>query len=125
MKSLHLSLDIGRVKNPSKKPIAEKAILELEEELLKQEPTGGLVSQLQNCRLQKPIAEIAILELEEELLKQEPAGGPVSLLQNLILAFAIQVCRLGNKGLNEVSPLMNNFPFQTGKTFSVNIGYVN
>ena len=105
LKSLHLSLDIGRVKNPSKKPIAEKAILELEEELLKQEPTGGPVSQLQNCQLQKPIAEKAILELEEELLKQEPAGGPVSLLQNLILAFAIQVCRLGNKGLNEVTPL--------------------
>ena len=41
-----LSLEIGRVKNPNKNPVVEKAILELEEELLKQEPTDGPVSQL-------------------------------------------------------------------------------
>ena len=97
LKSLRLSLEIGRVKNPNKNPVVEKAILELEEELLKQEPTGGPVSQL-------------VLSY---------------LLQALILAFTIQVCRLGNYGLNEVSSLMNNFPFQTGKTFSVNIRYAN
>ena len=45
-KSLRLSLEIGRVKNLNKHPDVEKAILELEEELLKQEPTGGPVSQL-------------------------------------------------------------------------------
>ena len=96
LKSLRLSLEIGRVKNPNKNPVVEKAILELEEELLKQEPTGGPVSQL---------------------------GLVIDVAR--ILAFAIQVCRLGNYGLNEVSSLMNNFPFQTGKTFSVNIRYVN
>ena len=37
LKSLRLSLEIGRVKNPNKNPVVEKAILELEEELLKQE----------------------------------------------------------------------------------------
>ena len=46
LKSLRLSLEIGRVKNPNKNPIVEKAFLELEEELLKQEPTDGPVSQL-------------------------------------------------------------------------------
>ena len=46
LKSLRLSLEIGRVKNPNKNPVVEKAILELEEELLKQEPTGGQVSHL-------------------------------------------------------------------------------
>ena len=46
LKSLRLSLEIGRVKNPNKNPVVEKAMLELEEELLKQEPTGGPVSQL-------------------------------------------------------------------------------
>ena len=46
LKSFRLSLEIGRVKNPNKNPVVEKAILELEEELLKQEPTGGAVSQL-------------------------------------------------------------------------------
>ena len=95
LKSLRLSLEMGRVKNPNKNPVVEKAILELQEELLKQEPTSGLVSQL--------VLVIAVARL----------------------AFAIQVCRLGNYGLNEVSSLMNNFPFQTGKTFSVNIRYIN
>ena len=40
LKSLRLSLAIGRVKNPNTNPVVEKAILELEE-LLKQEPTSG------------------------------------------------------------------------------------
>ena len=46
LKSLLLSLEIGRVKNLNKNPIVENAILELEEELSKQEPTSGPVSQL-------------------------------------------------------------------------------
>ena len=46
LKSLRLSLEIGRVKNSNKNPVVEKAILEPEEELLKQEPKGGPVSQL-------------------------------------------------------------------------------
>ena len=46
LKSLRLSLEIGCVQNLNKNPVAERAILELEEELLKQEPTGGPVSQL-------------------------------------------------------------------------------
>ena len=46
LKSLRLSLEIVRVKNPNKNPIVKTAILKLEEELLKQQPTGGPVSQL-------------------------------------------------------------------------------
>ena len=46
LKSLRLSFEIGRVKNPNKNPVVEKAVRELEEELLKQEPTSGPVSQL-------------------------------------------------------------------------------
>ena len=46
LKSLRLSLELGCVKNPNKNPVVEKAILELEEELLKQELTGGPVSEL-------------------------------------------------------------------------------
>ena len=46
LKPLRLFLEIGRVKNPNNNPVVEKAILELEEELLKQEPTSGPVSQL-------------------------------------------------------------------------------
>ena len=46
LKSLRLSLEIGRVKNSNKNPVVEKAILELEGDLLKEEPTSGPVSQL-------------------------------------------------------------------------------
>ena len=37
-------LEIGRVKNKNKNPVAEKAIAELEDELLRQEPGGGPVT---------------------------------------------------------------------------------
>lgn len=46
LKEFRMSLEIGRIKNLNKNPVAEKAVLELEEELLKQEPGGGPVSQL-------------------------------------------------------------------------------
>lgn len=46
LKHFHISLEIGRVKNVNKNPVAEKAILELEEELLKQEPGGGPLTHL-------------------------------------------------------------------------------
>ena len=46
LKSLRLSLEVGRIKNPNKNSVVEKAILKLEEELLKQEPTSVPVSQL-------------------------------------------------------------------------------
>ena len=44
LKRLGLSLEIGRVKNTNKNPVAEKAIVELEEEILRQAPNGGPIS---------------------------------------------------------------------------------
>ena len=44
--ALHIQLEIGRVKNINKNPVAERAIEELECEILKQEPGDGPVSQL-------------------------------------------------------------------------------
>jgi hypothetical protein len=41
-----ISIDIGRIKNPNKNPVAEKAVRELEDELLRQEPGGGQVTPL-------------------------------------------------------------------------------
>ena len=41
-----LSIEIGRVKNVNKNLVAEKAVRELEDELLRQEPMGGAVSSL-------------------------------------------------------------------------------
>ncbi|CAB3984112.1 Hypothetical predicted protein [Paramuricea clavata] len=44
LKRLGLSLEIGRVKNTNKNPVAEKAIAELKEEILRQAPNGGPIS---------------------------------------------------------------------------------
>ena len=47
--SLHqhrITLELGHAKNPNKNPVAERAIQELEFELLRQEPRGGAVSSL-------------------------------------------------------------------------------
>ena len=41
-----LTIELGRVKNVNKNPVAEKAVRELECELLHQQPTGGTVTQL-------------------------------------------------------------------------------
>ncbi|MES9971553.1 MAG: hypothetical protein ABW092_16090, partial [Candidatus Thiodiazotropha sp.] len=46
LKQLLINIEIGRVKNVNKNPVAEKAIQELEEELLRQEPGGGAINQL-------------------------------------------------------------------------------
>ncbi|MCG7875882.1 MAG: RNase H-like domain-containing protein [Candidatus Thiodiazotropha endolucinida] len=47
LQRLNISIDIGRVKNVNKNPIAEKAISELLDELLRQQPGGGPVSHLE------------------------------------------------------------------------------
>ena len=42
--SINIQLEIGRAKNLNKNPVAEKAIRELEEEIVRQQPTGGPIS---------------------------------------------------------------------------------
>ena len=46
LKHLNVSIEVGRVKNKNKNPVAEKAVRELEEELIRQEPGGSLVSEV-------------------------------------------------------------------------------
>ena len=46
LRASRLCLEIGNAKNVNKNPVADKAIQELEEELLRQEPSGGPVSSL-------------------------------------------------------------------------------
>ena len=43
---LRITLQVGRIKNVNKNPVAEKAIQELEEELLRHEPMGGAIMPL-------------------------------------------------------------------------------
>ena len=47
LKQLHISLEIDRLKYPNKNPVAEIAISELQNELLRQQPGGGSASQLE------------------------------------------------------------------------------
>ena len=46
LRRLNLVLEIGRVKNKNKNPVAEKAIFELEQEILRYEPGGGTINSL-------------------------------------------------------------------------------
>lgn len=46
LKEMGISLEIGRTKNPNKNPVAEHAVRELEDELLRQDPSGGPISRL-------------------------------------------------------------------------------
>ena len=46
LQHLGVSVEVGRVKNANKNPVTEKAVQELEEELLCQEPSGGPVNEL-------------------------------------------------------------------------------
>ena len=41
-----MSIELGRIKNPNKNPVVEKAIRELSDELLRQYPMGGAISPL-------------------------------------------------------------------------------
>ena len=45
-KQNQISLEIGRKKNPNKNPVAERAVSELEIELLKQDTTAGPISNI-------------------------------------------------------------------------------
>ena len=45
LKHINVSLEVGQIKNKNKNPVAEKAVQELEEELLRQEPGGGPVTE--------------------------------------------------------------------------------
>ena len=46
LQHLGISVEVGRIKNTNKNPVAERAVLELEEELLRQELGGGPVTEL-------------------------------------------------------------------------------
>ena len=46
LNKFNVSLQIGRVKNSNKNPVAEKGIVELEAELLRHDPRGGAISDL-------------------------------------------------------------------------------
>ena len=46
LQHLGISIEVDRVKNTNKNPVAKRAVLELEEELLRQEPGGGPVTEL-------------------------------------------------------------------------------
>ena len=46
LRDLRLTLELGRVKNPNKNPVAERAIRELEDEIVRRDPAGGKISAL-------------------------------------------------------------------------------
>ena len=110
LNDLHISLQIGRVKNVNKNPVAEKAILELESEILRYEPGGGPVTPLglaicvarMNCRIrnqglssrelwtqrsqytneQLPISDKCVLQTQYEIRQQNHQFSEISKCAN-------------------------------------------
>ena len=46
LKKQRITIELGQAKNPNRNPLAQRAVQELETELLRQEPLGGAVSPL-------------------------------------------------------------------------------
>ena len=46
LQQYNISLDYGRIKNPNKNPVADKAIVELHKEIVRQAPDGGPISSI-------------------------------------------------------------------------------
>ena len=46
LKKHRITIELGQAKNPNRNPLAQRAVQELETELLRQEPLGGAVSAL-------------------------------------------------------------------------------
>ena len=84
LKQLRINIEIGRVKNVNKNPVAERAIQELEVELLRREPGGGAVSQLD--------LSVAIARLNARI--------------------RFQVCHRASYGLRGVNITTNNSQYQ-------------
>ena len=66
LQHLGISVEVGCVKNTNKNPVAERAVLELEEEVLRQEPSGGPVTELSLA--------IATVRLNSRLRSQGPSS---------------------------------------------------
>jgi hypothetical protein len=47
LRTYGIAIELGRIKNPNKNPVAEKAVQELEDELLRLDPSGGSISEAQ------------------------------------------------------------------------------
>lgn len=90
MLKLHgIVLDFGRVKNPNKNPVAEKAVQELEKEFLRNDPSGSAVSSLtlQLCtdNLNSMIRDRG-LSAKEILLQREQYTGKQIELNDALLS---------------------------------------
>ena len=87
LQHLDISVEVGHVKNTNKNPVAERAVLELEE-LLRQEPGGGPVT---NSVLPLPLPGST---------RDSPA----------------KACPQGSFGHNQTSSLMSRYPSMTYNT---------
>ena len=88
LQHLGISVEIGRVKNTNKNPVAERAVLELEEELLRQEPGGG------------PVTELSL-----------------AIATGSTCHSTAKACPHGNFGHNGTSSPMSRYPSMTNNTF--------
>lgn len=96
-----IELDFGRIKNPNKNPVAEKAIREFEDELLRIDPSGAQVSE---SILAKAISQINSrirnrgLSSKEILFRRDQATGEHLNFDDALLSKQQASIRIKNHG---------------------------
>ena len=75
LKHLNVTIEVGRVKNKNKNPVAEKAVRELEEELIRQEPGGCPVSEIRDLKHRQRNARRRRSQPKEDLVEGFVLGG--------------------------------------------------
>ncbi|KAI0243119.1 hypothetical protein LSAT2_008376, partial [Lamellibrachia satsuma] len=110
-----LGIEVGRIKNMNKNPLAEKAIRELEDELLRQEPMGGAVTSLSlaiaTARLNYRVRNRGLLAKELLVQRDQFSNQQIS-VSDLTMMLEQQKHRIDNHPHSERSkaPGMNVLP---------------
>ena len=106
LKKHGIHLDLGRKKNQNKNPVADKAIQELEKEILRHDPSGAIVSDLTlqlitgqlNCMIRD-----RGLSAKEVILQREQVTGKQLTFNDSMLADKQHESRLRNHGPSAAS----------------------
>ena len=122
MRSLRISIEIGCVKNPNKNPVAEKAILEFENELLRYNSSGGAVTDLGlsivTARLNSRIRASGLSSREIWTQRNQFTNEQIPVFDRDII-LKQNKSRTENHSHSEKSKLKGEEPFTTTNNISV------
>jgi len=116
LKQYRITIELGRAKNPNKNPVAEKAIQELEFELLRQDPLGGTVTDLDlavaTATLNSRIRSRGLSSREMLTQRDQFTNAQIPISDDSLLTVQHQQ-RLKNHPFSEESKAHSNLPRAT------------